>query len=59
MLPEIPVVTDPGLDENAKNLTPERIAEVINRVLDRETAARFRVYLNTCVRPRSSVFPCG
>jgi len=49
MLPEIPVVTDPGLDENAKNLTPERIAEVINRVLDRETAARFRVYLNTCV----------
>ncbi|MBI5572639.1 MAG: (Fe-S)-binding protein [Desulfomonile tiedjei] len=48
-LPELPIVGDPGLDENAKNLTPERIAEVINRVIDRETAARFRVYMNTCV----------
>ena len=49
ILPELPVVSDTGLDENAKNLTPERIAEVVNKVIDRETAARFRVYLNTCV----------
>jgi len=49
MLPEIPVVSDPGLDENAKKLTREQITEVINRVIDRETAARFRIYLNTCV----------
>ena len=48
-LPALPAVSDPGLDENAKNLTPERISEVINRILDKETAARFRVYLNTCV----------
>jgi len=45
----LPVVSDPGLDENAKNLTPERIAEVVSRVIDEETAGRFRVYLNTCV----------
>jgi Fe-S oxidoreductase len=48
-LPELPVVSDPGLDETAKKLTPERIREVINRVIDRETAARLKVYLNTCV----------
>jgi Fe-S oxidoreductase len=49
MLEQLPQVSDPGLDENAKRLTRERIAEVINRVIDRETAARFRVYQNTCV----------
>jgi heterodisulfide reductase subunit C len=47
--PALPAVSDPGLDENAKTLTPEKISQVINRVLDKETAARFRVYLNTCV----------
>lgn len=49
IMPPLPVVSDPGLDENAKNLTQDRIVEVINRVIDWETAARFRVYLNTCV----------
>ncbi len=48
-LPELPVVSDPGLDESAKNLTAERIEEVINRILDKETAARLKVYMNTCV----------
>ncbi len=48
-LPALHAVSDPGLDETAKTLTPEQIAEVINRVIDKETAARFRVYLNTCV----------
>jgi Fe-S oxidoreductase len=48
-LPELPVVPDPGLDESAKMLSPERIEEVINRILDKETAARLKVYMNTCV----------
>jgi Fe-S oxidoreductase len=47
--PALPAVSDPGLDKDAKDLTPERISQVINRILDKETAARFRVYLNTCV----------
>ena len=48
-LPELQVVSDPGLDENARGLTPDKIAEVVNRVINRETAARFRVYMKTCV----------
>jgi len=48
-LPELPIVADPGLDESAKKLTPERIEEVIGRIMDKETAARFRVYMKTCV----------
>jgi Fe-S oxidoreductase len=48
-LPELPTVVDPGLDETVKKLTPEQIETVINRVLDKETAARFEVYMNTCV----------
>ena len=43
------VVIDPGLDEAEKALTPERIDAVVNEILDNETAARFKVYLNTCV----------
>ena len=43
------VVIDPGLDEAEKALTPERIEAVVNEILDKETAARFKVYLNTCV----------
>ncbi len=49
MFPTLPQVSDPGVDGTAKNLTREQISEVINRVLDRETAARFKVYMNTCV----------
>jgi Fe-S oxidoreductase len=48
-LPALPIVADPGLDQTATELTPGRITEVINRILDRETAARLHVYLNTCV----------
>ncbi len=47
--PILPSVSDPGLDETAKTLTPERIEEVINRVLGKESAARLDVYLKTCV----------
>ena len=42
-------VVDPGVDENIKKLTPERIEQVINRVLTEECAARLRIYLDTCV----------
>ncbi|MFH1113624.1 MAG: (Fe-S)-binding protein [Pseudomonadota bacterium] len=48
-LPKLPIVSDPGLDEAAKTLTPQKIEEVINRVIEKETAARLRVYMNTCV----------
>jgi Fe-S oxidoreductase len=42
-------VVDPGIDEQIKKLTPERIEQVINRVLKKESAARLQVYLETCV----------
>lgn len=48
-LPAIPIVSDLGLDETAKRLTSEQIADVVNRILDQETAARFKVYMKTCV----------
>ena len=43
------IVVDPGLDETVKHLTPERIKQVIDHVIDNETAARLKVYLDTCV----------
>jgi len=46
--PEASVV-DPGLDETSKKLTPERIEKVVNQVLNAEVAARFKMYLETCV----------
>ncbi len=42
-------IIDPGIDEQIKKLTPERIEEVINRVLKQESAARLKMYLETCV----------
>jgi Fe-S oxidoreductase len=43
------LVSDPGVDETVKKLTPEQIESIINRVLTKETAARLKVYLDTCV----------
>ena len=43
-------VVDAGLDETIKNLTPEKIQTVVNQVLDKESAARLKVYIDTCVR---------
>jgi Fe-S oxidoreductase len=43
-------VADPGIDEPLKKLTPERIEAVIRRVLEQESGARLKVYLETCVR---------
>ena len=42
-------VADPGLDEAIKKLTPEKIQAVVQRVLNKEAAARLQVYLDTCV----------
>ncbi len=42
-------VEDLGLDQGAATLTPERIEAVINRVLDNETGARLKIYVDTCV----------
>ncbi len=51
MLQELPEkqVKDAGIDEGIKKLTPEKIAAVVNRVMDKETAARMKIYLDTCV----------
>ncbi len=42
-------VVDPGLDEQIKKLTSEKIEGVITKVLTEETAARLDVYMRTCV----------
>jgi Fe-S oxidoreductase len=42
-------VVDPGVDEQIKKLTPDRIQKTIQRVLKKESAARLKVYLQTCV----------
>ncbi|MGB6068131.1 MAG: (Fe-S)-binding protein [Desulfomonilaceae bacterium] len=49
IMPQLSRVSDPGLDENAKTLTTKGISEVVNRIIDQETAARLRVYLQACV----------
>ena len=42
-------VKDAGIDEPIKKLTVDRIEKVIQRVLKKESAARLKVYLETCV----------
>jgi Fe-S oxidoreductase len=41
-------IKDPGLDENAKKLTPEKIEKTIKSVLA-GTAARLKAYMDTCI----------
>lgn len=48
-LAPLPLVNDAGMDLPIQELTPERIAAVFNRIMNTETAARFKVYMNTCV----------
>jgi len=43
-------VVDLGLDEAIAKLTPEKIQSVVQRVFTKESAARLKVYLETCVR---------
>jgi len=42
-------VVDPGIDTSLERLTEERIEQVILHVLEKESAARLKVYLETCV----------
>jgi Fe-S oxidoreductase len=42
-------VADPGIDETVARLSQDEITRVVNRVLDKESAARMKVYLQTCV----------
>ncbi len=42
-------VVDPGLDETIKKLTPDQIERVVNHVLNKESAARLKVYVEECV----------
>ncbi|MFC1708172.1 (Fe-S)-binding protein [Planctomycetota bacterium] len=44
-----PEVSDPGLDEAVKKLTPEQIEATIQKVLTKECAGRLEAYLETCV----------
>ena len=42
-------VSDPGMDETAKNLSPEKIEKVIKWVLEKEADARLKTYVETCI----------
>ncbi|MBW2257082.1 MAG: (Fe-S)-binding protein, partial [Deltaproteobacteria bacterium] len=42
-------VIDPGIDESLERVTEKRIEQVIRHVLDKESAARLKVYMETCV----------
>jgi Fe-S oxidoreductase len=42
-------IEDPGIEEGLEKLTPERIEKTIMHVLENESAARLKVYLETCV----------
>lgn len=42
-------VSDPGIDETAKKLTPEQIESVIGRVLEKESAGRLKTFVETCI----------
>jgi Fe-S oxidoreductase len=49
LYPQNANVIDPGVEGGIAKLTPERIEEVVNRVLTRECSARLRLFLDTCV----------
>jgi Fe-S oxidoreductase len=42
-------VIDEGLEKGAQKLTPERIEQVVNRVLKGEAGARLKAYVETCI----------
>jgi len=44
------IVSDPGLEVGAANLTSERIEQVVKRVLKGETGAKLKAYQETCMR---------
>ncbi len=42
-------IIDQGLETGTKNLTPERIKKVMDKVLHGETGAKLKAYTDTCV----------
>ncbi|MFH2091600.1 MAG: electron transfer complex ferredoxin TmcB [Pseudomonadota bacterium] len=48
--PNVHDIVDDGIEKGLARLTPERISEVINSVLTKETGARFKAYVETCMR---------
>ncbi len=44
-----PAILDEGLEKGIARLDEDKIAAVINRVFKKETGARFRTYVDTCV----------
>jgi len=42
-------IMDNGLEQDAAKLSPNRIEQVINRVLNREVGARLKAYVDTCI----------
>lgn len=46
---EVKNIKDMGLDGGVAKLTPEKIEKVVNEVIDKETGARLKVYVDTCV----------
>lgn len=44
------VNTDASVELGLERLTPERITTIINQVLEKETGARFKTYVETCMR---------
>ncbi|CAD7781921.1 hypothetical protein DMNBHIDG_02851 [Candidatus Methanoperedenaceae archaeon GB37] len=42
-------ITDIGLEEGMKRLTPEKIEKAVNRVLRGEGLARIKTYVDTCI----------
>ena len=46
---ETPAVVDEGIDIGISRLTEEKIQSVINSVIDSETGARLKTYVETCI----------
>lgn len=42
-------IDDVGLDKGIARLTPDTIAKVVNEVIDKETGAKLKAYVQTCV----------
>jgi len=42
-------IIDQGLERGVEKLTPERIEKVVNRVLNGESGARLKAYVETCI----------
>ena len=44
-----PAVIDDGIETGLRRLTPEKIERTVSEVLTKETSARFKAYVETCV----------